>query len=434
MKHIFYILFLLPLLSFSQVGFSTYGIVGNGSDETTKLQTALDSGNDLINDVGSNFLISTTLDIDQTGDQTINWSSAIITSVGYLQPMMEVAKLSGGGITTMMDLHLDGSNGAQRGIEFRSPGIYTNITTSDYAQTTNQSIIGIWIDITTDSDSWGKYTFEGCDTGDMDAVNNNTVATDVQGAAYGLYVTWDGVPGVATIIDYNNALLYDTFGEDANCVFVRNGSGIYDIENSSSSFNMTDCILRDGERRVGKLFSGGATYTRCLFQEMDKDNPRALSTQGKAGLLAIDGYNNGGTKFIDCEFRGTTGTTNDNRMFHSNSNDSGYENCRFTNGTGIYFSNVMGAISVCGTEFGAGSYIEDKAGTDWTGGSLTLDTGNIYTDEFSTMTTELNNVTPIQIPLVCTIITPPSGELSYFSTNILGAIASQQSPNGGTNL
>ena len=395
---IFLIFFLLPIFAFCQVGFSTFGIVGNGTDETANLQTALDSGNNLINDVGGVFLISSTLHIDQSGDQDIDWNGATLTTTNTLNPMLDISKLAGGGKVTMNDLTVDGNDDALRGIKIRTPVNFTNVDVEFIKQlpTGSPSAMGMFIEITNDTDAFGNYDFDGCDIKEITGENNGDLINS-QGAAYGMYISWKTVPINPVTINFRNAIVEKCLGEDASPFYFYNASGAYRIGTSSSHHYFTNVIVREWERRGVKGFSGGQTWTNCHL--IDGNAADQTGTQLAAGIYAGAAYDNTNLTFEGCTFDGNAGAADrDPRIIFNNVSNVRINNCEFINGADLVFTTNVGDINICSTTFGVGSTTTALSVSVQTG-PLRFDIDNIYLNgkDF----TNMNGMTITETDLVC---------------------------------
>ena len=366
------------------VSFSVYGAVGDGTtDDTAKLQAALDAEAFLIADPGATFLISATLVIKQPFAHTIDWNGATIAAATALKPMIVVDKRSSnGGLTTMRNLRVDGRRKATHGIEVNSRVSFADVDATGFRQPTSSSPAGFYINLYDDPNAYGTWTFDGCDVDDVIGASNG-VTTDSLGAANGYLIYWRAVPTSAVTLDVKNATVRDCWGEDAQNVAIFSPG--LDISASSSGTRWTNMVFLDWERRSIKAFAGNNTFNSCSFTDPNPNDPDLYSSN-KSGMVVV-GAGSGATGadnqiFAGCSFNGAG---YDGRVIVFDSANVQFKNCRWTGGADLQLTSFgkggIGKLDVCSATYGAGSTISDYGAVTYRGPDVvSLDTDNTYVE------------------------------------------------------
>lgn len=425
-----------PPLNSSVPKFSDYGAVGNGiTDDTAAIQAALNAEANLEGDLGATYLVTGTLNLNQSFAHTINWNNTTITTNTQNVIFFNIDKrTSNGGDTYMENLHINANDFGLKGVVVYSRSHLVNITGQDYRQFSNSSSSPSHINANFNSNvtsTWGDWIFDGCDVDGLWGYGNYCDYCDGTGAANGYLVFWNATPSSPTTITFKNASSLNGFGVDGQNVGVFSPGR--DVSNSART--IFDNITTKGFNRRGwKLFCGGITVKNCLIQ----DNPITwgfvtCGTDGRTQAIAngcdtVDGDNRIGTTTLSAGLftlgkgSGATGSSNnlvENTTFVgeiSNSRDKRFilidttnvsiNNCTFQQGADLAFTSSIGNINICGCTFQSGSTLYDYNESSSTG-TIRLGTNNIYADGFAAATAGLTFYPFIQdVNLTCNTTSP----------------------------
>lgn len=284
MKNILYILLFLPFLGISQVNFSTYGAVGNGTtDDTAALQAAFDAGTNLEATAGKTFKITGTIRIDQNKITTADFKGSKIISGGGSSFMIDIDKRSyANTLTTIKNLELDGANRDVSGIDISSRVHLENVEIHRMIKNNANGIRNL---IYNTVGCYGQWVFDNVDIHDLEPVGNDGTFGNDLGAAHGFLASAQQIPSQPTQIVYKNSSLYSIWGEDAGAITVFSAG--LDISNTPVSFWFENINVADAQRRAVKGFAGNQTWINSRFTSATYDNPKIVRTMPSAGLFVI---------------------------------------------------------------------------------------------------------------------------------------------------
>lgn len=382
-------IFLYITASYSQVNFSTYGVVGDGvADDTQALRNALDNEQNLVANPNLNLKISGTLFVNQVANQTIDWNAARIFSNTILNPIMSVSKNSvNGGTTTMSDLLLDGNGNCVRGLYAESRLILNNVDVTNLDQGAQGTVspAGFYFRVKNDADSMGSWTLNDCDITDLvgtstGPLTNCAVASNTDGSVNGVLFYWDTAPSTETIITWNNLTIDGMWGDDAGGFFVNDFNN---IGSTTSKHVVNDSFIGNCERRALKGFASNMEFNNVTFEAPLASNPNIQC--GTISGLVVFGYENRRNVFFDnCTF---IATSYEDRIIPVSIHNWYIKNSTFLGGARIMFTNlnlsaqnVQDGFVECNT-FSSSSYIAkysvagtwefdtiDIGGNTWLGG------------------------------------------------------------------
>ena len=357
------------------VPFSSYGAVGDGTtDDTEAIQAALDAESRLIADPGATYLISSQIDVDQPGDQAVNWNGSTVTANVEVPTAFMIDKRAGGGAVYFEDLTVEGNRVIEFGFWILSVASMDDVDVQNmYSDDTNA--LGFRIEINDDPNAFGTYDFDGCDCSDMESEFDNVLGNSL-GASRCLIVRWFTTPP-DTKINFSNSTFTGAWGDDGDLVQIEDHVG--DIKDTESRLSFTNMVFGDYSRRSIKGTSGGVTFTGCTFIDTDPSNSRLVSSVPSSGMVvsgAFNGLPNSGAWILDgCTFDGSGGY--DGRMIPSNTDGMIIKNCVFTGGSDIAMTNSIGDVDICGSTFEVGSSIYDyNESTDT--GLIRIDVDNVH--------------------------------------------------------
>ena len=320
-----------------RVNVGTYGAVGDGvADDTAALQAAFDAEPDLVADPDATFLITQTLDVDQGFAHTIDWNGSTVITSTPLNPMIRVDKRgSGGGLTSMQNLFVDGNRTSTRGLELNSRVDLDNVDAAGFRQVAS-SPAGFYINFYDDPEAYGTWSFDGCDVSDVVGASND-ITGDGVGAANGYLIYWREIPTSTVTLDVRNATVTGCWGEDAQNVALFSPS--IDISGSTSGTRWTNMTFLDWERRSIKGFAANNTFVNCRFTDPDPSDPNLYSSN-KSGLIAV-GAGSGATgadnqTFESCSFNGRG---YDGRVIVTDSTNVQFNNCTWNGGADLRFTS-----------------------------------------------------------------------------------------------
>ncbi len=352
MKYLLFIFF--PAILFGQVNFSTYGAVGDGvTDDTAAIQAAMDAESNLIANASSTFKISSTLALDQSISNTINWNNSTMITDNGLSPMILVDKrTNNGGAVTMSNLTIDGNFNAARGIK-----VLTEIHLTDVDITQLQGTIpspsGLHVEIYDHPAVGTSWSFTRCDITWVMGTDNGII-TDAQGAANSILCYYFEAPAVDVVMTYKDSNINNCWSEDSGLMYVLDNTSDKPMTNSGTKWVLENMDFRDVERRTLKGFGGNIEAYNCTFSDPDPTNPNIGAEKTNSGLVTIGGYNN---IFENCTFIRVGDY--DGRVIPVNAYELSINNCTFVGGADLAITADAGNIDLCNNEFQAGSTIYD---------------------------------------------------------------------------
>lgn len=322
------------------VNFSKYGAVGDGkTDDTKALQAALDAEDSLIANEGAIYKITTQLDIDKSGNQTIDWKGATILIGVELTKCIDINKSSG--ILTMHNLNIDGDLKGEWIMQINSSFDFDNIHIKD-VYSDDQAAIGMYIRITK-TGNWSTLKLKNCSINNVTADGNGVIG-DNQGAArailYDYITTPSNLHGLIENCDFRNV-----FGEDADVLQYRSNDQNW---NTGSTVTFNNTKFEVATRRIGKIFAGDITFNNCTFTNIQKSHENIKYAKETGGFLSLS--NTAGTEparrivFDNCIFNGSDF---DNRIIQNKATDIRISNSTWNNvdyrmwiyGGGVCISN-----------------------------------------------------------------------------------------------
>jgi len=397
--------------------FSDY-VTGDGStDDTTGLQSALDSEAILVNDISDAiFKISSKIDLDRNGNQSIDWNEATVkvdVSSGALLLAMQVDKSSGK--LTMIDLVLDGNSENNRGIDIDTITDLDNFEVKNQIQLDGQGIgiFGIRFNLggkegNQNSNAQGIYTITDLTAHSTDATANIEVG-GASGSTNGVVVYWDAVLTNNTQLNITNLDSYQHWGSDSASMYTASRfNSDSSILSTSSMLTVNNGNFHSTERRRGKLFGGFQTFNNCVFSSPNggtttgtkfiKDNGGGGSCGSSGNFCEAGnvGIAKGENFFNNCTFNDEFGY--DGRIIANNAIDIEFNNCTFAHGSdlAIFVSGggsttvADGDLIICSTEFTNGSSVYSYGDGTFVG-TATFDTDNTYHTNYTSTTSGISS-------------------------------------------
>lgn len=333
------------------LNFSSFGAIGDGqSDDSDAIQEAFNSGENLIANQGSVFLVSKTIEVTVSATQNINWNSSTVTSNTSLSTFMTIEKTQG--VLKMNDLVCEGNSKIAVAFRIESPVEFDNINWKDlYSET--QSVIGIRMEITEDSKTHGDSSFKNCDCSNVAGKIDNDLG-NVVGASRCMFFRWKYTNTPITIT-IDGGIWDGAWGDDGDLLH---------YEQSVESMN--DCKMlingtqfKNFSRRAGKILGGSIEFNNCLFVSTRSDDPRLTSIVPTAGMLALatsGSYKDvSGMRFRECTFDNTNDF--EGRLVFIDQTDVELTGNIFRNAW-IVFSKSAGDFVICDNTFDGGSIYE----------------------------------------------------------------------------
>ena len=363
------------------------GTIGDGTtDDTTALQSWLDSGSSETPDGTETYRITQQLEINQTGSQTVDFNGTTVTvTVNSNFYAFQISK-SDRATTTIVDLILDGNDLLRNGFDVDSPINATNVDILDLYDA-DDSVIAWNVSINA-TQGYGTYNWDGCDITNIHSLSNASTG-DAQGSTRCYDVQWTANPPSTTVLTIDNFIWDGVYGEDGGPIRIDDAAAGVEF---SGTLHKT--VLKNGEvknfiRRGMKIGCDNVEVYNTSFVYAEASNPKYENNPaGLIGVRPLGNDPNGALNNIVFN-----GCTFDNTSYAWAIIDKmdGVEisNCTFLNGAGIRIDNLsdsfMGDWTICNTTFSATSVIKDQnigtgAGTGQLAGTtLTYDTGNSRT-------------------------------------------------------
>ena len=342
------------------VNFAAYGAVGDGvADDTAALQAAFDAESHLVADPGATFRISGRLDLDQAGDQVVDWNGATVTTTNSsLGLAFQIDKRGVGGSVCMQSLTVEGDRKIEDAFKLYSRTRMFDVDVQHlYRSSGFGNVIGWNIEITDDAAAHGDWVFDGCDCFDVDG-GADSVHTDGNGVSRCVYLRFMSAVSAETNVVFANGTFDGAWGEEGDLIHYEDRS--CGLGATSSGVYLDNMTLRNFSRRAAKLFGGGLQITGSSFEDPDPSNPRLATAWTPAGALTIG-------KFSSCSSL-STGTTVANNTFtyhgyearfiltHHDENTYVQHNS-FTEGADLRFSFTVGDVVITQNDFCAGECV-----------------------------------------------------------------------------
>ena len=345
------------------VNLQVYGVVGDGvTDDSNAIQAALDSGNDLIADPNSTFLVSRELVADTPGDQFVYWeNSQIIVSTQDIR-VFNVDKPSG--LMSMENLTIDGNKLAYAGLIAESPVNLFNIDTK-YLMNFSNTAYAILIRINGGGNT-GDSIVDGCDCMDVDSAVNDNKIGNTKGAARCYQVVWSGsFPANPVTVTMKNATLTDVYAEDGDVLSVIDGPGGVGLTNNRVIFK--NLVIQNWGRRAMKGLSGGIVFKDCTFNVTNANDPRLhnSSNLGPSGIIAfgnnVQNQRAENVVIDGCTFNGNGAGYQDswNLVIFGRANNGKIVNSTLNNACDLAYYQYPGDMEICNVHFGPKSYLYD---------------------------------------------------------------------------
>ncbi|NKI31922.1 hypothetical protein [Croceivirga thetidis] len=353
------------------VNLSNFGVVGDGNaDDTSALQNAFNSGQNLVANSGLTLKISSTINIISGSNQTVEWNGSTI-SIARSNLVLFIIDKPNGGLTTMNNLLIEGNEIAQDGFQIHSPIAFDNVDIQNlYSATNAPQAFAIFFDNNFTQNS----SMTNCDCTGLNALNNNVIG-DAIGATrcFGFYVS--GIPSSQSTFTVSNFDFGEVWSEDGDVIeildtlFEDTGS---DIGQTYSPLIIENGTVSNWGRRGVKGTGGGYILRSIVFEPAEASNPNLPSSSrlGPSGIIAMghtyfpagaDSRGNYGIAWggliEKCTFNGSS---YDTQVILTRSDELTFKNNVLNNGADLQFQQNPRNIYVCNNQFGAGSIIYEQ--------------------------------------------------------------------------
>ncbi len=378
MRSLVYLLFLFCSIAFGQIS----GAVGNGTtDDTAAVQTWLDSGG--TGPVGTEtYRITAKLDIDQSGNQTVDFNGATITVTADLPLALEIDKPSG--TTTLNNLTIDGNTNIREGIEINSLTSTNNLTINDL-YFNGGNAVGIRLEIFNDATQFGAYVFTNTNMSNIKSQGNGVVG-DAIGAARMVLQRWHHNSS-GTTITFDGGTFDGCWGDDGDMFQFEDVQQGGTLNSLITIKNMT---LGYFSRRHIKSTSGWMHVINNNFTVPPAGHPELVGVTTCCSTTAAnlgDGPTAGAEnhKYIGNTLNGTGGNPQARRMVVTNTVDLEIrDNTLIDYDIDLQGTNSTSGIVVCGN--------------DWDNNSV-LKTSVVPTEDVQVGTNNTGNPSFNQIPV-----------------------------------
>lgn len=406
MKNILYILLLTCFSLSAQIpGASADGT----TDDTAAIQAELDGGGTVNFTASANYRITSALDIDQTGDQTINGNGAtLVMTSGYINDAMVVVNKASG-TAYIDDLNLD-ANGAyaRMGYELASSYELTNSTIRDMYMPTGNTGTARGINIEGVGDkAFASALIDNVNIYDITAITSDCAVAGGgagDGSSKGIQVNFGsgGFTYYTNDLTFTNLVIDGVWGDDADGldIYMSSRHDLYTGDIVIDNISITNCA-----RRLMKTTASNQTITNSTFTAGASDN---VNLQGCTPVPMIEIFEPSGSPssdyvrnitFRECTFDRTTGF-----MFAGFvigwAQDITIEGCTFIDAR-IGYKNYWGDQYIIGNTFDSSSYLFNYASpSQWVSGTGLCETNNTVASP-SSWNQIYSDGTPPTCPVSC---------------------------------
>ncbi len=422
MKRLSYFVFLFLSLGWNPVFFvdvSTYGAVGDGvTDDTSAIQSAFDSGNDISFEAGKSYRITAPLQVNAIGEQHIygNGAKLIMTSgqlTGYSTgAMVRIEKPSG--TVYFDDLDVDANRHASQAYNINSSFELLNCDVRELhtPQGSGTTACGIYVDLNKSGAS-SSIVFANALISHCSVEDVYSVSTDCQVAGQGAgdgnakgiqVVVWGAT--INNSITIENTTINNVWGDDADGLDLMQTSnfGVYTGQNYVSDVTISNCARRGAKARMDNT-----TWTRVTINEPEPTNPNIQcnrSTGVPVSIIAVarNDYATGqpylSNTFRECVFNGAYAPYYHRDFAIVWAKDVLIEGCDF-NRCNIDLRYEWGNIYLIGNNFDGNSVFRDYnvQNGGWLSGTGFSDTNN--TKASANWNSLTYQGTPQQSPVSC---------------------------------
>jgi hypothetical protein len=353
------------------VNFNEFGVVGDGvSDDTAALQAALDSGKDLVSNSGLTFKVSSTININKDGDQSVDWNGSTI-SVAQNNLVTFIITKPNGSMLTMSRLLIEGNSLAQDGFQINSPIAFDDVDVRNLFSATNAPQAFV---VNFDEEFTKNSTMVNCDCTGLNGRNNNVIG-DAIGASRCLSFYASGIPNNKSTFTLRDFKFGEVWSEDGDVIEILDSlfedTG-HDIGETYTALIIDTGSISNWGRRGVKGTGGGYHIKNVVFNPANASNRNLPSSSklGPSGIIAMGhtyfpaGSGSTGTYGIasggiieNCVFNGST---YDKQVIITRSDNMIFRNNKLNSGADLQFQQNPRKISICNNEFGPGSIIYEQ--------------------------------------------------------------------------
>lgn len=243
------------------------------------VQAWLDNGSPTPADAGATYFITSTLDIDGAGAQTVDWNGATITNTGGLfTTAIEIDKPDGA-TTTMRDLTIAGNQRIEMGVYIKTGVLMGGVDVNDLYSTSLRAI-AFRVDVNDTSD-FSDFEIDDCGCDNIDVLGNGSVI-DANGVAGCLWVRWyDTTPAID--LNFKNSTWTNVWGEDGDIIKTDTENGDYD---HASRTIFTNMYMGGYQRRAAKFRSSGVEIYNSTIVSPSTSDPN-IDNGGGFGVGAL---------------------------------------------------------------------------------------------------------------------------------------------------
>jgi hypothetical protein len=387
------------------VNVSAYGATGDGSNETTEIQSAFDSGNNIEFGSSLNYRVASVLDVDQSGDQIFSGTdSGLYLTTSLDARLIVINKPSG--TATFDGISIDGNDNVRGGWWVRSAFDIKNFEVRELEVATgnNGGAYGIY------ADRWNNVTYasSNIENGsfiDIKANSSDCSSAGGDGVSKGIFIVGNTAGATNTSnLTISNITVDFIDGDDGDGIdlFLFDNHETWAATVTVDGFTISNC-----QRRGMKLTQANITVKNGTINEPSSGSGLSCSgaTNSLLSMFRTDSRDPGeplnrNIRLQNIVFNSDASDWYGRGIIIYNSEEVYVEGCTF-NGVEIDHTDEWGNTYLIGNTFTGNSFYRDyNVVSGWASGTGFSDTNNTK-NQTGTWNQLSNQGTPQSSPVSC---------------------------------